>query len=288
MSTPFPDDLSRQSLLNVYATLSGIGASICECRCLNLLSYPMMSKFESDLLTWYTSVSRCFRVSAADQSMQSEAPFTLMPLWHYTWMTLTTDLHTLELAIGKDGNDIPPSTREYVLSWISSPDSQRCLLHALFLQNTMSSMNMVSFIPMHTARILFSAAVCWAAYMLYLPLRSRSDEPAGASTRPDDLMIGQFQSYPEVQLLRQGYHPSSKSARPNSDAYTDTISALRRTLAANPAEMKATTLCVLECILRRLDTGGMAKKFADLIQVLISGELEKEQTEEPSLRSGFG
>lgn len=254
----------QDHMLNVYTRLSGVAASIFECRHLGSLSSEQAKRFESDLITWYTSVPAPFR-ELGNTSMQPETPFSMLPLWHYTFMTLTTALETLELAIGRDGAAMAPSTGEYALSWISSPDSKRCLLHALLLQNLVASVNMGSFFPIHTARILFSAAVCWYCYMLYLPYISASDH-AWVLSGLSELSL---ETLPEIKLLREGAFISTVGS------CNDTISDFKRILIANPAEMKASTLCVLEGILRRLGTGGISKVFADIVQVFISGEMDK-------------
>ncbi|KIX10085.1 uncharacterized protein Z518_01166 [Rhinocladiella mackenziei CBS 650.93] len=271
----FHKDLRELSMLNVYTTLSGIGASICECRHLDFLSFNMISKFESDLLTWYTSVSDSYR-KLGDHSAQSDPPFSLLPLWHYTFMTLTTDLRTLELAVGKEGSEVASSTREYVLSWISSVDSKRCLLNALFLQNLIVSTTMGSFVAIHTPRILFSAALCWYCYMLYLP-QSPSAGDVWTSSLPDQMES--FQSFPEVQLSRE--------SNPISNIYSETIPCFRKILDANPAEMKANTTCVLESILRRLGTNGISRRFADIIQIFVYGEPDKENMDDIVSRHDF-
>ena len=48
--------------------------------------------------------------------------------------------------------------------------------------------------------------------------------------------------------------------------------------------MKAGTLCVLEGFLRRLGTGGIARALADLVQVFISGEMDKSSAHDAYVR----
>ncbi|KIV77479.1 hypothetical protein PV11_09269 [Exophiala sideris] len=159
----------QQQLLNVYTTLSGIGASIGECRKLSLLSPQMTTKFESDLNAWYSSVDAPFR-EIGNTFMRPEAPFSMLPLWHYTFLTLS----------------------ETESDW-------------------------------------------------------------------------EFDNFTEVELLRGG----------DASFLNDTISDLKHILVANRAEMKASTLCVLESILRRLGTGGIAKVFADIVQVFITEKTDR-------------
>jgi hypothetical protein len=270
---------TQDHMLNVYTRLSGISPSIIEARHSGCLSRPQAQKFESDLVSWYISVPIPFR-ELGTTSMQPEAPFTMLPLWHYSFIQLTADLDTLELAIGREGVIISDSTRSYALSWVASPDSKRCLLHALLLQNLITAVNMGSFFPIHTARILFSAAVCWYCYMLYLPHVATRDHEWTFSVCSDQSL----ESYPEVRLLREAGNPTSPAFASTMGNCNDAISDLDRILSANPAEMKAGTLCVLEGFLRRLGTGGIARALADLVQVFISGEMDKSSAHDAYVR----
>ncbi|KIW20598.1 hypothetical protein PV08_01173 [Exophiala spinifera] len=272
LQTPVTVWPAQDHMLNVYTRISGISPSIIEARHMGCLTSPQAHKFESDLVSWYISVPTPFR-ELGTTSMQPEAPFTMLPLWHYSFIQLTADLDVLELAIGREGPLISDSTRSYALSWVASPDSKRCLLHALLLQNLMTSVNMGSFFPLHTARILFSAAVCWYCYMLYLPYAAATDQREWTfSVRSDHQPL---ESCPEVRLLREGDNPTSPAFTLEMGSCNDAISDLDRILNANTSEMKAGTLCVLEGVLRRLGTGGIARAFADIVQVFISGEVDK-------------
>jgi hypothetical protein len=267
--SPLRTGLSNQSIFNVYNSLSGIGASICECWHLDLLSPTTVNKFESDLLTWYASSPKAFKVSN-DHCEQTESPFSLLPLWHYTFIALSTNLNLLELAVGREGTDIAPATREYVLSWIASSDSKRCLLHALFLQNLMVTTNIGALVALHTPRILFSAALCWYCYLLYVP---ESSPPSAQSARrlPDGFSEA-LNSLPEIQLLREGSSSNSTNIYPVPHIFNQTLSDLPKFLVANSAEIQANTLCVIENMLRRLAMSGISLRFADLIQSFIFGE----------------
>ncbi len=266
-------------MFNVYNKLCGTAASIAECRHLDLLSFMMVNKFESDLLTWYSSTPINFKVSE-NHSRQTASPFSLLPLWHHTFMTLCTNLDILEIAAGREGSEIAASTREYVFSWIevTHPDSKRCLLHALFLQNLIVSTNIGALVAIHTPRILFSAALCWYCYMLYLP---ESPSAANSSASPlSDEIHDQLNALPELQLLREGTSQNSASFYPVPQILEDSLAGLPKILAANPAEIKANTLCVIESILRRLGSCGISICFADIIQVFISGAMEKPNHDE--------
>lgn len=264
----FEKNVCRRSMLNSWATLSGIGASICECRHLNLLSFHRITGFEADLVTWYTLMKDVWKAEESRTLQQPELPFCLKPLWHYTFMALAVNLDLLELVVGREGTSIPPSMLELVKSWVLSQESKRCLLHALCLQNSVASITVDSANAMHTARIIFSAALCWYCYMLYLPWCPDLSDSSTSQLLDNDLEY--LLELPEIRLLREEKNPLDTFPSVLDKAISD----LKRILGANPAEMKASTLCVLESTLRRLGTSGISRKFADLIQAFITGETQ--------------
>ncbi|KEF61507.1 uncharacterized protein A1O9_03074 [Exophiala aquamarina CBS 119918] len=233
----------------------------------------MITQLESELISWHRTFPdySATRAEQATGSTVTELPFSLMPLWHYSFMTLMTDLDVLELAIGKDGPDVSHSVRQYVSSWISSPDSKRCLLHALLLQNFMVNTSMGSVMAIHTPRILFAAAVCWACYMLYQPsIPSSSSLSAQFTVHTDRTDV--FESLELLPEIRAMDSSTWSSTLPSGFTGKQASAALKSILTANTAEMKAATLCVLETMLRRLGTGGISRRFADIIQILIAGD----------------
>lgn len=293
----------RTPMLLKYARLSGIGASIAECRYLKQLTFEMIAKLESELIFWHRTFPERMG-TYGDQtgpaaSTSTETPFSLMPLWHYSFISLMADINVLELAIGKEGPDVPLSVREYVVSWLSSLDSKRCLLHALLLQNVMVNTSMGSVMAIHTPRVLFASAVCWASYMLYRPSlaafsassnsnpdpSSSSNTASTASPAPDTFPSLELELLPEIRAMdsmQQAARSSFNSTATSSSTFTpalpsgctgkQAIAALKSILSANNAEMKAATLCVLETILRRLGASGISRRFADIIQILIAGD----------------
>jgi hypothetical protein len=258
----------QPDMLNAYATLSGIGASICEFRCLNLLQSELNSKLADDLVRWYDSAG-VFSQATEEFVTQPDLSASLRVLWHHTFMALTVDLNALEVAVGREGNkSIVPGVHEYVKAWISTLDSKRCLFHALYLQNLIVSTSLGSLTAIHTARILFSAALCWYCYILYLP--SMPSTPGMAVNSNPDETLDYLMRLPELRVLRK----ESGSCGAASGLWHKTMSTFQRTLVATPAEMKENTLCVLESTLRRLGTSGISGRFADIIYIFISGEME--------------
>ncbi|KIW86609.1 uncharacterized protein Z519_12793 [Cladophialophora bantiana CBS 173.52] len=264
----FEGNISNPSMFNSWAALSGIGASISESRGLNLLSSQRIIDLEADLVRWYSSNTNCCRAQHCWKGKQPELPFCLKPLWHHTFMTLAVDLDLLGLASGRQGSKISATIQAQVGAWISSADSKRCLLHALCLQTLVASTTIDSAVANHTARILFSVALCWYCYLLYLPW-STASSPSNASMSLDET-FEYLMGLPEFRLLREERCPSG----PFPNILGQAISDLKRILRANTAEMKASTLCVLESTLRRLGTNGISRQFADIIQAFVTGETQ--------------
>ncbi|OQV05059.1 Zinc-finger double domain-containing protein [Cladophialophora immunda] len=257
---------SESSMLISWATLSGTGGTICEYRSLKDLSSRRVAELETDLAEWFTSSRNCCQGPRCRSLERKELPFCLIPLWHHTFMALTTDFDLLELAVGREGTNIAPMTLEYVKLWISSPASKRCLLHALCMQHLVAAAVVDAAAAMYTPRILFSAALCWCCYIHYL--RYFEDSSALSSAVLDQDISEHLMALPEVRLICEARYTSN----PQSGVLIKAVSDLKHILRAGLAEMKASTLCVLESTLRRLATNGISQKFADLVQAFIVGD----------------
>ncbi len=255
----------QRSLMNAWAVLSGIGATIAEHRSLQTLSLQRVAELENGLVTWYT-LRNCCKIEPCRNTHEPELPFCLRPLWHYTFMTLSADIDLLEEAIGRDGAMIPASRPDQIRTWTSSPESKRCLFHALLLQNLINQTTVDSSVAIFTPRLLFSAAVCWHCFNLYLPWSTASLD-SGAS-----LLLEAASEYlmalPEIQLLKQDRTTTGTNLLDKS------MSDLKRILGTPPSGRKVSTLCVLESALRRLGTSGISQRFADLVQAFITGSVQ--------------
>lgn len=161
-----------RSTFRSWARLSGIAATIYEYRHLNILFAEDVPRFEGDLRQWFNSAKDCCGWQYHQPVAQPDLPFCLTPLWHHSFITLHANLDILERAIGREGNKISDQTLDYVRFWVSSPESKRCLLHALYIQNLSLSTTLNSVVGIHTPRILFAAALCWQCYISYSPWSS--------------------------------------------------------------------------------------------------------------------
>lgn len=254
-----------RSMFYSWARLSGIGASICEQRHLNILSSKGVAEFEFDLANWFNLAGDCCDCGQVQSVTQPDLPFCLRPLWHHTFIALHVDLDILEQAVGRDGTNLSSHLLRYIQDWISSPELKRCLLHALCLQDLVASTALSSTIAIHTPRILFTAALCWQCYIIY---SSWFQAPAGLdSPRLCDEMSGYLLELPEFRLLREEKPHSVR----HDNIIDNAISELRQILRSTPTEMKVSTLCVLESNLRRLTTSGISRRFADIVQTFILG-----------------
>lgn len=156
-----------RSELYSWGKLSGIGASICERRHLNILSSKEVTDFEFDLANWFNLAGGCCGWGQFQILTQPDHPFCLRPLWHHTFISLHADLNVMEQAVGREGTNLSPHLLSYIQAWISSPESKRCLLHALCIQGLVAATTLNSTIAIHTPRTLFAAALCWHCYIVY-------------------------------------------------------------------------------------------------------------------------
>ena len=259
-------------MLNTWVIISSIGASILESRHLGELSPQRVRSFEGTLLVWRASLQKS-TTEPLDRGWDHERYQPLsrfLLLWHHSFISLSVDLNLLEIAVGRDGPNIAPSVLERVKAWVRSPASKRCLFHSLCLQNMASLATADSAIYLHTPRVIFSAALCWYCYKLYLPWCRDSSSTTGPTA-----MLDEAQEYlkglPEVQsMLQDESNMAASSSNPSK-----CLSELGRILEANAPQMTASTLCVLESTLRRLGSGTIAQKLADIVQIFITGETHR-------------
>ena len=257
-------DTSRCTLRS-WARLSGIAATIFEHRCLNMSFTEHVPRFEDHLTEWFNSGEHCRCHQGPQLDTQLDLSFCLTPLWHHSFITLHANLDLLEHAIGRDGSYISDAALDYVRSWVASPASKRCLLHALLIQNLSLSTTLNSAVALHTPRILFAAALCWQCYIAYSPWLSSYIARDASSSEKE--LSEYLMELPEVRLL--GQNRDHSGCAQNMPKVEDTVSELWNILRSTPAEMNVRTVCVLESTLRRLPTGGISQRFADIIQACI-------------------
>jgi hypothetical protein len=94
-------------------------------------------------------------------------PYCLPVLWNSTFFSLYADINRLELVIGKEGLAEAQQHIPYVRSWASSPDGQRCALHAFLILRELEQERIGTEPPIHIPRIIFRAAIVWFCYTTF-------------------------------------------------------------------------------------------------------------------------
>ncbi|ETN37466.1 uncharacterized protein HMPREF1541_07088 [Cyphellophora europaea CBS 101466] len=264
--------IASPSMVEIYSTLSGIGASIAASHRLNSLTVESQAQYEAELLAWYDETAKMSHKWALPESGTSQLTLNVLALWHYTWMALNVDLNILELAVGREGSVVSESTIDYVDAWVRSDESLRCLLHAWLLQDCMVRMPAGPVVALHVPRILFSAAVVWHCYILYRP------KPLPATSRNlsiDSSRLGYILALPEVQMMAREREQSPSwavawSGATGSRLIHDNIARLQDTLGSILTQIKRQTLYTLADILRRSASYGIASRMADIVEAFLS------------------
>ena len=237
----FSDQLSTKSCckgnFTAYATLQGIGASICEDRIGNQQDHMSRAEALSDLMKWY---------KIHGESVEDECdPLLLMVLWHWTCMSNFVDLHRLELSVGKKGPERASLHSSYVSAWANSVDAKRCVMHAFLLQLKLEELHSRRVVTLHVPRALFSAAIVWSAYL-------NSLSGSTPSITPEDTL-----GFAEFRLLGIDF----------THQWVNGIGFGKRSLSA----IKASTLCTLTDILQRIGYWEISRKFSSILSLLIHG-----------------
>lgn len=167
-------------------------------------------------------------------------------------MNLLVDFDQLERAIGRNGPDAARDAIGYVIKWVSSPNSKRCILHAFLLQKRLQSSNFDEIPAIHVPRTLFSAAIAWHCYVQYGRHKGTLDATAGPWKT----------DFPELIELD-----------PNAQCHLSYIAGLCGN-NYDKSSVQAATLCEIGYLLQRMNQWGIARKFADIVACLVGGGLE--------------
>lgn len=239
-STSQPD---QQDLFTAYIKLQGIGIKIGEDRQQDNLNRDTVNSHHENLLSWHETYSEAVEQEASDH-------LCLLALWHWTYMTLLVDLDKLEVAIGREGPEAAQEAVPYVLDWVSTPESSRCILHAFLLQKQLQTLRFNQTPAIHAPRIIFSAAIVWYCYLKYGP--------------------GNDVSSPETTVFGTDA-PEFKAAGPKVLKRLSFITSLSWNQGALSC-IKAATLCELGGLLHRINEWGLAGTFATVVARLIDNE----------------
>lgn len=233
------DRQERIESFSEYVILEGYGTSIAEDRLHDRLDDVAINSYQEALLQWY-------QMHAQNDNEEQPGQLCLLMLWHWVYMSLLVDFDKLEQAIGRDGPEAASTAIDYVSTWVLSPNSTRCVLHALIPQRQCQSLRFDKVHALHLPRILFCAAVAWYCYLQYGPTESAA------------ILFENLPShFPEMGFL------SATSQKH--------ISEITR-LSWRHGEMstvKAMTLCEIGESLQRISHWGIASEFARIVSHLI-------------------
>ena len=233
----------QRDLFTAYIKLQVIGGKIGEDRLQDNLDQDTFGPHQEALLHWHEYYAESIEEEDPDQ-------LGMMALWHWTYMHLLVDFDQLECAIGRDGPDAAQEAVSYVETWVSTPESSRCMLHAFLLQKQVQSIRFDQTPALHIPRILFSAVIAWYCYIKYGPGNDvLNSSPALFNTNS----------------------PEIKAAGPKAMKQLASITNLSWNKGALSC-IKAATLCELGGLLQRINEWGSAGTFAKIVAHLVNNE----------------
>lgn len=159
-------------------------------------------------------------------------PFSLMILWHSTFINLHANFDQLECACGKEDDAATQKHMAAALAWARSDDAKRCVLHAVLIQKAFQSMPIGTEPAIHVPMALYFCGIVWTSYTRF-----------GARTEARDL------SFPELKLLGtdqdrllQETLRGVQLGRPESRPFFKVVDMLQRMSQWKVAESFASTL----------------------------------------------
>ena len=156
VSNALPD---IQTDLGLYVLLQRIGSMATEGSVDEVQASKRARDCRSLLISWFKK----FHSSEAFTVQKS----SIMMLWHSIFMTLSSDLQTLEYASGSEGINIANRTHEMAQSWAKSPETRGCVIHAMLVQRQFKRIPLGTEPPIHAAACLYHCGIvlyCYARF----------------------------------------------------------------------------------------------------------------------------
>ncbi|KAJ5302333.1 hypothetical protein N7508_007196 [Penicillium antarcticum] len=236
-STRIPDELSfsKNTMTNgfhTYLELESLAASAMEAK--STANLEQQSSYENALINLYET-------KISPSGAQNAETYSLAVLWHSAFISLHADINRIELAIGKEGLTESENQREYIREWASSPDGQRCALHAAIILRELQKSPIGTEPPIHIPRIIFRAAVIWFCYTEFGAEMTNNCHPSV--------------EFPELQKIG--------------------INCQRLTFEANgfkvlrPTISESSTFCGLVDVLPRVGHWGVSRLFTSILNLLV-------------------
>jgi hypothetical protein len=254
--------------LHAYLELEGIAASIIESNSLGLGNSSSSSSSSSNqgmqtqptdhlagiLIRFYTLHLKPHTHAHAPAPAPDD-PFCLLALWHSVFISVFTNIDSLELAIGKEGlhQALSAPVTGYVRAWADSANGQRAALHAALILGHLKQLPLAAEPAIHVPRVIFRAAIVWYCYTKYQS-RSRSTEPPRAA---------QLMQFPELREMGASCHRVLLEAM-----------GLR---SGRSAMGESSTFCGLVDLLERMGHWGISTRLAGILRLLLPDGDEEER-----------
>lgn len=265
-----PLPLQNNSQLNSYVVLQNISASICEgqARGKLVVASEEYERLLNDLLNWHA----IFEAQLRDNPSRTDA-FDLMTLWHASFLNLLADFNKLERALGRDGlhNVFLESDIAYAVNWSKSPAADRCVLHALEIQETLSQMRLSTESAIHIPHCTFLAGIT-----TYSCLRFR--RPAMLARYPPPLHpssrsltdFPEFNIHGELERNQQFRNTPVLFENDRGELFMHTLNPQRPVLMVGVEVFR-------QCCegLQRMGHFEIARSYAKTLKALIHVEIEK-------------
>ncbi|CAI7628072.1 unnamed protein product [Penicillium discolor] len=217
--------------LNAYLVLEGLGTCAAEA---NNTNSPTQRQYcEDNLMNFYESHIGLNKEHSPD-------PYCLPVLWHSIFFSLYSNANRLELVIGKEGFTESRNHVAYARSWASSPDGQRCALHAALVLRELEHQNIGIEPPIHIPRIVFRAALIWFCYTRF-----------GSDTATPQQNL----EFPELQKIGLNHQRLLFEANGFK--------------TSRPTTADSSTFCGLVNILPRAGHWGISQLFASILDLLL-------------------
>lgn len=224
-----------------YVELEMIGSHIMEQKltrpaCTSQLE--SLERFEPQLIQFFEQIIR------AKSEGTGFEPFCLEVLWHSVFISLLVDISRLELALGKEGREESIHHRNYLHTWSSSREAQRCALHGVLILRKLQATPVGLEPAIHVPRALYRAATVLYVY-----------SELGRDGDTADMSTGIDMNFPEISLLKL-----------NGEALLFEANGYRK---SKPKASESSTLCGLVDLLHRIGHWGLSRKFAELFNILL-------------------
>jgi hypothetical protein len=154
--------------LHAYLELEGIAASIIESSSLGLGSSSNSKSnhgMQEQPIDQIVAILIRFYTLHLKPHTHARDPFSLLALWHSIFISVFTNIDSLELDIGKEGyhQAVSPPVTGYVRAWAASPNGQRSALHAALILGHLKQLSLATEPAIHVPRVLFRAAITGTA-----------------------------------------------------------------------------------------------------------------------------